>query len=158
MLYYYACITIASIPNYDNLFSILFGSLMLSLWIPIAYFLYFLKHQNDSINNENLYKYFLAGGVICTTVGIIWFSTEIPCKNNPKLAKYVYFTHGIWHIGMSLGIYYLITSVILLNYYLTGVDNIRFKKSKSYCKNIWFKIFPVLTKFKRVEGPLVEIK
>jgi len=159
MLYYYACITIASIPAYDNLFSILFGALCVILWIPIVFFLIFLKKNGNNTIDKKLYCYFLSGGLICTIVGIIWFATEVPCKNNTNLAKYFYFTHGIWHVGMSLGIYYLVTSIILLNYYLTGVDNVKFKTSNSNkCLRIWYKIFPVITENKRINLELVEIK
>ncbi len=160
MLYYYACITIASIPNYDDLFSLLFGSSLLILWIPIGYFLYYLKKLEHTPPNKQLFTYFLSGGLICTIAGIIWFATEVPCQNNPKLAKYFFFTHGIWHIGMSLGIYYLLTSVILFNYYLTGIDNVRFKTSNTNkCVRCWYRCLPVITQDKiNVELPLIEIK
>ena len=160
MLYYYACITIASIPNYDSLFSILFGSSLLILWIPIGFFLHYLKQSEHKPPNKKLFTYFLSGGLICTISGIVWFSTEVPCQKNPALAKYFFFTHGIWHIGMSMGIYYLLTSVILLNYYLTGVENITFKTSNSNkCLRCWYKFLPVITQDKRhTDLPLIEIK
>ena len=159
LLYYYICITIASIPNYDNIFSILFAVPMLILWIPIYYFLNFLKKRDYNINNNKLYCYFLTGGLLCTIVGIIWFITEIPCKRDPSIGEYLFFVHGIWHIGMSLGIYYLVTSVILLNYYLTGVNNIGFKTSyTNKCKRCCYKIFPILIEEKKVRIELIRIK
>ena len=159
LLYYYICITIASIPENDTIFSILFAIPMIILWFPIYYFLHFLKERNYNINNSKLYCYFLSGGLICTIVGIIWFATEMPCKSDPSVAKYLFFVHGIWHIGMSLGIYYLATSIILLNYYLTGVDNIGFKTSNtSKCKRCCYKLLPVLVEEKRVRIELIQIK
>lgn len=159
MLYYYICITVASIPEYDIIFSILFAIPMIILWIPISYFLYFLKERSYNVNNSKLYCYFLFGGIICTVVGIIWFATELPCKANPAIAKYVFYTHGLWHIGMSIGIYYLVTSVILLNYYLSGIDNVGFKTSNTNkCKRCCLKIFPIIVEEKVVNIELIQIK
>lgn len=82
--------------------------------------LYIFAFPSDG--DENIImarKYLVLGFIVGITSGILWFSTELPCRDNHKLAWT--FSHAIWHFGISYSMFFLIVAITFYNNYTLGL-------------------------------------
>lgn len=106
-----------NILNYSyiiTIFSTIFTIILLSCttfewfepYFPIAFTIELLSLIPLYTQTKNIYpdntKLGPKGIIICTLSGATWFLTERFCN------KYLIFGHGIWHLGMCLGLNYLL--------------------------------------------------
>jgi len=79
------------------------GQLFVILVLPL-YFFAFPVGNNAEICTAR--KYIIAAICVGVTSGLLWFSTEMPCREHPWIAKME--THMIWHFGISYSMFMLI--------------------------------------------------
>ena len=91
-LYFVIMLSINAVPVFNYLFPIMFGIAAFLLLIP----LYLYKYSDNQ--SQNIVK----NGVLISIISsIIWIISEKICN------KYLILGHSIWHIGITLGMYYI---------------------------------------------------
>jgi len=129
----------------DMIFDILFAIPNVIIIISILFmkFYTFDQHYGGSLNDvKKTFCSILFGLSLATFSAIIWFITELNCDEYDWM-KYT-FAHGLWHIGMSVGYYQLITFFIYMNALIRD-KNPEYKKGNSKLEIYLYYILPVIT-------------
>lgn len=112
-------IALSSAEETAHLFSIWF--LISELIIGVSVFVIrYVTHRldDDPANDQEFIKAFkiMYGGFGCAIIAaIFWFTTESLCKENTWL-RYLQ-AHSIWHICISIGMYFLMQFMVFINNY-----------------------------------------
>lgn len=102
-------IAVMTIVEYDTYFSGLFAALGLSL----AGGLYTIYRRERLIASQRLLDTFKQGLASALGVSVVWFTTELPCKEHPWLGYF--FGHVFWHVGISWGVVWLLQALLYLD-------------------------------------------
>jgi hypothetical protein len=104
--YFTSMLAINAVPSLNYIFPFMFLISCLSLMPMIIYYLHVL-HKSSYYRTQKLTTSKLChkGMLIASSSGALWFITEKLC--NP----FFIFGHALWHIGIVLGMFYIITAV-----------------------------------------------
>lgn len=121
-IYFVFALSINTIPDFQDLFPLLFGLPLMSM-VPLICYEY--KKKNNS--NKSISLFLGTKGILLSFMSaLIWIYTEFNCN------KYLILAHSLWHIGMALGLYYVIISLNFL------------KLNQNFELNYKYYLFPVI--------------
>lgn len=99
-------LAVNTIPSFQHLFPIFFGIPLASMIPLICYEL----HKHSSNPNKKISLHLATNGILlCIVSAATWIISELWCQ------WYMILSHSMWHMGMALGLYYVIIALNFLN-------------------------------------------
>jgi hypothetical protein len=126
--------------DYAYLFSILFAIPEILIGLA-ALLIRFVSHndikemERNGLDAKDIYHAFnimYIGFGLSVAAAIFWFTTELYCKDNTWL-RFLY-AHGIWHITISLGMYFLMQFLVFTYSFNVGKEPFFVRGERWYSK------------------------
>jgi len=122
------CLSVSAHPRYETYFSILFGIEAVLLVPPVVVDVIFLKKVADNktiyfVNRKlalKIRRYLIASIVIALFSTFAWVIPEYICPMIDGAPKYLFWSHGVWHIGMSYALITIAQCFIFIH--LVGIN------------------------------------
>jgi len=123
-------VAISAHPLYEELFSILFGVLAVLLIPPIASDIIYLKRISrrskkfkvDPVLTMKIRVYLLIGLALALFSTFAWIIPETICKSVAGSQYYLFWSHGVWHLGMSYSLITVAQAIIYIHLVETDPD------------------------------------
>ena len=122
------------IPLYSTHFSIVFGGLAVALF-PGAIIDYRYLRNNTSPINTIVSKYFLIGIITSCIAPLLWMIPEPLCHVYPNIARYVFWTHSLWHILLCYGLCTIAQTILYIHAINEGLKPSIYSCAQSYAQS-----------------------
>jgi hypothetical protein len=116
-------LTISAHPLYEELFSILFGLQAILLVPGLVMDIVFLRkvaldYDRFRVKTDLAWKvrrYLIAGLIVASISTLSWTIPENVCKLIDNSAKYLFWSHGLWHVGMAYALITISQSIVFIH-------------------------------------------
>jgi len=107
-------LVVSAHPLYEEYFSVMFGILAVALMPPVISDIFYLNrvarrakyYKVDPTLTLKVRTYLIVGIFIAIASTLLWIIPESICKRVADSSAFLFWSHGVWHVGMS---YALIT-------------------------------------------------